>query len=400
MDYSTYATYLNGKGKTLGEVRKNESDRIMNAMFQGDVGYRKVYILDPEQGWHYTDAKFSKHAASSIAKDSVDSYLQFRPKEHHPIGTYVFIPDDTDFELGDMPEDPIAPTSDVSKLWMICDVTSSNQFVKYLVLKINYNFKWVHGSAHKRTVLNCWGCARNANSYTSGVWTDNYTTSLDNLTSAWLPNTYYIFGNDIDTYNLTDTRTLTLQERMMITHNKINPNCYMISKVLDMSPSGIIKLSLKQDDYDPKRDDVENLVCDYYVDTGDVNVIDPNPTPVSGTSTINYMAVNADGELEEGTMIESMTVGKTYYFAASFTDDDGTENFDVDADWRITLIDPTSDEESEELEKLITIRHVNAHTISIRPAKSLKTVGRKFELSVSDADGNYRSSVSLEVDKA
>ena len=169
----------------------------------------------------------------------------------------------------------------------------------------------------------------------------------------------------------------------------------MVTKVLDMAPQGVIKLSLKQDDFSPKRDNVELRVCDYYNDTGDVVVERPtdNPAP-PGSSTIYHMVVNSDDELEDAEMISKIDVGSTYYFRAEFS------GFAYDADWRIELVDTgdnyTEDEEYA-LARLITLRKVDDTTVSVRPGKSYKLPGKTFRLSVCDDMGNYYSSIDLEV---
>lgn len=167
---SDYTNHLKSRGRNLGEIRKNQSDMIMNATFTGDIGFRRVYILDPKKGWHFEDAKFARHSAPTIIKDQVDSYLQFRPKVHYPVGTFVFIPDDKSYGLDINFEHPFQ--GDVSNLWLIVGKSDSKQFVRYLVLRINWNLKWVVGYGDKKKVYNCWGIARSANSYTSGVWND------------------------------------------------------------------------------------------------------------------------------------------------------------------------------------------------------------------------------------
>ena len=169
--FSDYASALNSKGRNLSEIRKNQADQLMNITFTGDIAYKKVFILDPGVGWHYVDAKYIRHAQVSMAKDAIDHYLQFRPNDHHPVGTYVFIPDDTSFDLDSINEcDPL--NGDTSNLWLIVGRNDANQFVRYMVLKVNWNFKWVFGHGDKKKIYSCWGCARNANSYTSGVWND------------------------------------------------------------------------------------------------------------------------------------------------------------------------------------------------------------------------------------
>ena len=117
IDYDMYEQYLGIKGKNLSEVRKHDSAMIMNATFTGSVGYKRVYVLDPEQGWIWTDAKYSRHSRQSIAADSVDYYLQFRPFEHYPVGTYVFVPDDTSDEIGFVEDMPVYPHYFLPEWW-------------------------------------------------------------------------------------------------------------------------------------------------------------------------------------------------------------------------------------------------------------------------------------------
>lgn len=375
--WNDYKSALSGKGNHLGEIRKNHADMIMNATFTGDIGYRKVYILDPNEGWKYTDAKFSRHSLTSISKDGVDSYLQFRPKEHYPIGCYVFIPDDVSYNLKINTDNPLG--DDVKNLWLIVGKTDNRQFVQYLVLRCNWNFKWITGIGDEKVVQNCWGCIRNANSYTSGIWVDYRITGLDNITSAWLPDTYNVYQK-LDTYNLSDTRMIRHQLRFMITHNQIDPKCWMVSKVDDTTPAGIVKLTFKQDEFNPKRDNPVLLLCDYYNNSGDI-VVDGNiPEPTE--SSIKYMIVNGDGELEEsGSSAPLLEIGNTYYFESN------------NSDWRITALGEFTDDERLSLEKLITIRKVNDTAISLRPGKSNRLKGVQFNLS----SGSDTGAIILEV---
>lgn len=279
---------------------------------------------------------------------------------------------------------------DLSHLWLICERSDSRQTVQYLVLQINWNFKWVVGYGDQKKILNCWGCIRNASSYTSGIWRDFRIDSLDNITRGIVPDVYNLYGDNITVFDLCDTRTITHQIRMMITNNDIHPNCYMVSKVDDTTPTGLINLTFKQDDYNPKRDNIPLKVCDYYLDTGDISSPEaPQEPDAEMTSSIAYMAINSDGELEESQDAPALNVGETYYYSAAFSDDD------VVADWRITLVG--DDDDRLALEKLMVLRNVDDHTVSVRPGKSNRIKGRSFTLSVCDADGNYKSSITLEV---
>lgn len=76
-----YKNYLSSYGGNLAQVKKNQSDAIMNNSFTADAQYKRVYILT-KNGWKWEDAKYQRHAKLSILKDAVDYYLQFRPKVH------------------------------------------------------------------------------------------------------------------------------------------------------------------------------------------------------------------------------------------------------------------------------------------------------------------------------
>lgn len=161
-----YKQLLSSRGTSQGDIRKKQSDFIMNSTFTRDVAYKKVYILTPD-GWVFTDAKYQTHTAQSIAKDAVDCYLQFRPSVHFPIGTYVIVPDDTSPDLNltdsEMRNPFTQPIEKRTQWWMIVGRDNANAFVRYNILQCNWNFQWIYDGE----VQNCFGCVRNANSYTS-----------------------------------------------------------------------------------------------------------------------------------------------------------------------------------------------------------------------------------------
>lgn len=166
----SYLGQLGSRGNHLGEVRKTQSDNVMNATFKNDIAYKRVYIL-AEDGWKYEDAKYQKHATYSILRDAVDYYLMFRPNVHYKVGSYVFIPDDTSSNIGFSvyePENPFLDDGfDYNKLWIIVGRNNSKQFVRYNILPCNWNLKWVCKYKGERKILNCWVSLRSLNSYTS-----------------------------------------------------------------------------------------------------------------------------------------------------------------------------------------------------------------------------------------
>ena len=77
-----YKSYLASEGNTLSQIKRNESDIVINQTFTADAAYKKVYILT-QNGWKFEDAKYQIHTTPSILKDAVDYYLKIRPKIHY-----------------------------------------------------------------------------------------------------------------------------------------------------------------------------------------------------------------------------------------------------------------------------------------------------------------------------
>jgi len=171
MDRKAYLSYLQKHGRNLAEVKKTQSDVIIDKTFTRDPNYKRVYILTRD-GWKFEDAKYQVHTTPSILKDAVDYYLQFRPKTHYPIGSYVIVPDDNDFDVNLTEEQLLNPFSqpvdDRTQWWFIVGKDEARSYVRYNILKCNYEFKWIW----KGQIMRCFGSARNANSYTSGRWLD------------------------------------------------------------------------------------------------------------------------------------------------------------------------------------------------------------------------------------
>ena len=380
-----YKTMLNVKGKNLSQVRQYNSAMVMNATFTGDIGYKRVYILDKEEGWKYEDAKYSKHATPSILKDAVDYYLQFRPRVHYPVGTYVFIPNDMDYNIGFEEEDPVDPFKDenfdVNKLWLIVGKNDANEFVRYNIIKCNWNFRWIARINGENKILNVWGAVRNANSYTSGVWAADYTTALDNVTNAWIPDIFLLYEDKLSDYDLCDTRYLRHDHRFMLTHNKLDPKVYTVTKVQDLVPQGIIKLTLKQDELNNVRDNVDLMLCDYYNSFGEVVTKQESHIDDTARSFLWSAIVDENGVLQRNQEQDNILhIAVISYFNVEFFLKDKLQ--DLNAEWRIDYngTSELSEEEIKHLCDLIVMRQIDKSTISIKPAKTNKLVGEKFIL--------------------
>lgn len=415
IDYDMYEEYLGIKGRNLSEVRKHDSAMIMNATFTGSVGYKRVYVLDPEQGWIWTDAKYSRHSRQSIAADSVDYYLQFRPFEHYPVGTYIFVPDDTSDEIGfveDMPENPFKDGNfgqifNKGKLWMIVDRNNEREFIRYMILQVDYDIKWICYYKGQKQILHCYGVTRTQSSYTAGTWLSDYSTTLDTITGFWLPDTYAIFKYKLSDYDICDTRYLQLDIRIVISHNKIYPQCWRITKINETEPTGILKFVCKRDEWNEKCDNKELMICDYYDDSGEevippAIISEPSPEKIS----ILWWAILRDHdehgekidppiiEINDTALVKFLVINQQRYFVAEFSDDN------VVSQWYITYSDSNEDATiltEKDKDKLCDLLKITKHSntaISIKPSKSKTLIGKKFNLTVQDLHGEYKSSIT------
>lgn len=204
------------QGDTQNQAYLKQSDMIINETFSRDPAYRKVVLTHAPSNMYNVefDAKYLVQSYYNITKDEVDYYLQFRPHVQVPIGSYVDVPDD----------------NGVFERWLIVAYDDRPQFPLYYILKCNWTLKWVYeGKVYK--VL---GVLRNQNSYNSGVWTDYATTSVENQNKFWMPTTPY-------------TQIVNYNQRVLINDKgREIPIAWMVSKVEDVQPVGITKLTFTQ----------------------------------------------------------------------------------------------------------------------------------------------------------
>lgn len=179
--FESFLSRMGNQGKTHGQIRKTQSDDIMNATWWDDIQSRVVYIYDyfhdNEPTTNYdrhpeedplkipVDAKFIITQYETLSKDQVEYHLMFRPGQvdptdyyednYHktwsarfPVGLYVDVPDD----------------DGVYNRWLIVSEQHGNQFIKYSILPCNYFFHWVY----KNKLYDMCAIARLRNSYNSG----------------------------------------------------------------------------------------------------------------------------------------------------------------------------------------------------------------------------------------
>lgn len=270
----TYKKMLLSKGNTIGEVHKTNSDIVMEATWDRDVQSRKCYIYDvfhddqPESNSGYDpsqsklktpiDAKFIMTQYQTLVKDIIDYHLQFRPSQkvsdfNESDELYYYERDFTKRFSAEFPVGLYVDIEDDKKVyhkWLICQKEYSLQFVKYIILPCNYNFRWITFENGKRILNKMWGVSRNQLSYNSGVYRNDRYEKTENQDKCWLP----INSITSELFYTNDDRN---NQRLFISAATNHPIVWRISKVENHAPFGLQKLTVVQDYYNSSTDYID-----------------------------------------------------------------------------------------------------------------------------------------------
>lgn len=249
---------------SVGQQLKQMSDEVVQATFDNCIDTRQCYLYDyyhddqADMEYGYNPAlsktkipvklKFIVKTYKSMAKDDPEYHIMFEPdvwnsmsckpdwfvKNYQrfgvefPVGLYVDIPDDRG----------------IYHRWIVMYLEVANQFVKCGVLRCNYLFKWIENDGTYRHKRKMWGINSSQSSYTSGVWRDYKTQTFDDQDKFFLP------------WNLISTE-LRHDTRLCISMLQKEPWTYIVTKVNNTTPKGIVTFTVKQDRYEPEHDYVQ-----------------------------------------------------------------------------------------------------------------------------------------------
>lgn len=348
------AKRIYGSNLTIGQQLKQMSDFAMEETWDSNIQSKVCYIYDyyhddqPDKKDHMTyenttktriDAKFIVKSYQSIDKDQVDYYIQFKPSQpveftkkdelyyyeqdfrrkygaEFPTGLYCDIPD----EKG------------VYRKWMIILSEPANQFTKYLVLPINYNFMWIERNGKERIKRRMWAVLRSQNSYNSGLWTDLRFTTQENQDKVLLP-----LNSITDKIWYTDDQSKNM--RVLVSAFTEHPIAWKISKVENSQPLGIQRLTLYQTFFEQNHDYIEKdsdgyiigMWADYFSDG--ITPIDPS-VPTLLPSVCSKISASTDS-LKVGGSYKTLTLN---IFKDS--DDDITKEYsDAAFTWHCSIGD-------------------------------------------------------------
>lgn len=180
-----------------------------------------------------------------------------------------------------------------------------------------------------------------------------------------------------------------------MSNNALDPKVYQVTKILDLFPQGIIKMSLKQDELNLDRDNLDLQICDFYTSSGDLLATSGNTDASNIESVINQYIVDEYGELSlSDTISNQIKVGVSSYYSVVFS------NNEIEPVWNIELVDNEqvyTDEKRAYYCGLIKLTMYNPYTVIIKPGKASSLIGKTFRLYVDDLSGNRYTSIDLEV---
>ena len=307
---STYRRISSQSQMNLGQFYKDYSDTVMEKTWGNDIQSKVCYIYDyyhddsPLKKDRITyginttktkiDAKFIVTKYNSVNKDAVEFHIMFKPsqKVEFEQGDELFY-FETDYRQKYYNDFPVGMYIDIPnekgvyEKWLCVSKDDGNQFIKYSVLKCNYELMWIEQDGNKRIKRRMWSVLRNQNSYNSGLWTADRTTSVENQNKVYLP--LNPISSKIYYTNLSDDKKNT---RIIVSALIDYPITWQVSKVENVNPNGLQKLTLAQDYFNPHTDYVNfetgEMYADYYsTNSNPVYDFDPLPSPTTDVCTLS-----------------------------------------------------------------------------------------------------------------
>ena len=325
-------------GMTQGQVRKRDSDMVMEQTWDEDINSRIIYLYDQNHDDQFAivdelnpeeskmkipvEAKFYEIEYNSLSKDEVGMHVMFKPsfdyKDIVPYYDEVFrkplsavFPDGL---YADIPDE-----KGIYHRWLFVDEYRryANQFPSFIVLPVNFKARWIYDNKK----MESWGVLRSQNSYNSGVWTDSRFTAIENQKLIWLP------------FNDT-TKTIFYDQRIAISQDRDVPVVWSCSKVEDKNVNGVVRYTFKQDLFDEHNDFIErdqdgNLIacwCDYF--KSNVPIEEPDQPEPDIYSEVTY----------SGNSVKMTIKGNFKKFTVTFYNADGEIPL-RSGEWKFTIND-------------------------------------------------------------
>lgn len=268
----------NNNAKTLGQIRKENSDTAMELLWDSDPQSKVCYIYDwrhddsPNMNvgmtYNHTtktriDAKIIVSTYGSISKDQPTLQCQFKPsqKEYFDETDELFYMEEyrVKYQMDDIFTGMYLDVPDKKNVYhrhLICMKDIEQNFQKYFILPCDYNLQWVQFKNNEKIKRSMWCVLRSQSSYNSGLWTDLRFTTQQNQEILFIPTNsisdtiYYVSeGSQKNQLIIVDVPNYSIDHW--------TPNTWIVSKVERVNVKGRTKITLYQTFFDEHRDVIE-----------------------------------------------------------------------------------------------------------------------------------------------
>lgn len=382
-----------------GEVYKNQSDMIMNETWWNDIQSQKAYIYDYyHDNDPYTfknrdpandplktevDVKFIVSQYETLNNDQVEYHVQFRPGLENPLSYY-------DGDIGRFGASfPMGLYIDLKdeagkyNRWLICLENEGNQFIKFSVLPCNYLLHWVY----KQHLYDMCVCIRSRNSYSSGIWSDNMTTTVQDQAQIFLPQCEL-------TKNFYYKQRLVVDSRDGV-QGLDSYLAWQVTDIKDTFPKGIIKATLYQDLYDPNKDLYDPATGYLYADFA--SYIEGNKSSQSEDSEHSEISCSGQQNLYVGS---AKTVNLKFYDSTNTEITKEATSSDLSDYWSVDIYNNADDAspitENYPISGIITAINNNMYAIKIK-LTDYTLIGKTLKLHGHFSDGSCTSTMPFNI---
>lgn len=327
--FEEYKSRIANQGKYMGEQMRMQTRMVTDALWMNSVTTQPVCVHSISQGlpptYDYADefedviyAHFEKHKNYNVGGNAVDYLLVVQPQvveeyQEFKVGSYVCIPN----------------IHNQLEYWLIVYQEENNGLIQFRVLKCNWKLKWVTNNV----IHECLCVLRGESADAEGLEDAGYISTVESKSAVWLPNNI-------------DAKSINVNTRFLISDvGRVPPQAWKVSKLQDVLPVGITKVTLEQDLFNAQKDNAELMVADYYAEAIEPKPIEPlpdeeEPIPTTGTATISYSGTKPTVKVGGSWKSFTATFSTEGVVPQSWFVSDGTNTFsETTGDYTIEYID-------------------------------------------------------------
>lgn len=371
LDY--YRSRVTSYPKAMPRAIRDNAEMIMLNSWYSDPQVRPAVLYKHKAGTYgkeyeeiaKEDIKFIHKEEQPFNSQQVQFFIQFKPRVHYPLGTYIDIPDEQ-YKM---------------KRWLIVKKDDDAQFNRYSILPCNYTVKWIY----KNHIYECLTVIRSVNSYSSGVKERDVIYTTDNRCKMIMP---------------TDevSQALFYDVRLIVSSDRPIPFVWKTTKIEELTPEGVSQFTISQDVFNIETDKAEDGTIIADINT-QVILPDKDEEHTDIHSVITSYRVTKDVVQEFKDRVA--LIGKTIRFIGKFYDAEGNElpynDTSLVPKWTINGLS-SLDSEGNEVFDYSNYTVDKDYVLTFKVNKDYYLGGTRFSVTFSNQRGMYSSTMELEIE--